>query len=401
MNPHRLPLRHELSNTRPTADRSRTRYELCALKGTAMSANETNTLSPDMLPVLACFDLGSAPVSCQPFGAGHVNRTYLITTASTGRYILQRVSSQMTDNIPALIENIRRVTDFLREKAADPDRVLTLLDAAGGKPYTVIDGAYWRVYRYVENTICLQQAETPDDFCQVGRIFGQFEEDLRDYPAESLFEVIPHFHDTAKRYADLMKSCEADVCGRADSAREEIAFAMAHEGDVGKLEELRRSGALPTRATHNDTKLNNVLFDADTREAVCLVDLDTVMPGLSLYDFGDAIRYGASTAAEDETDLSKVELDTELFRAFTRGFTQACRHLTDLEKDLLPEGARIITLEIGMRFLADYLDGDVYFGTAYPTHNLVRARTQFKLVREIETKYGELQQIVKEECGQV
>jgi Ser/Thr protein kinase RdoA (MazF antagonist) len=239
----------------------------------------------------------------------------------------------------------------------------------------------------------LQTAETPEDFYQSAVGFGRFQKLLADFPAETLHESIPNFHNTIDRYRIFHETLEKDPMGRAKDAAEEIAFVLAREEEAGILQRLRLTGELPLRVTHNDTKLNNVLLDENTRKALCVIDLDTVMPGLSLYDFGDSIRFGAATAAEDEKDLSKMTINLDLFRIFTEGFLSSC-DLTDKEIELLPLGAKIMTLECGVRFLTDYLDGDHYFAVHREGHNLDRCRTQFKLVAEMERKWTEMAEIV-------
>ena len=243
---------------------------------------------------------------------------------------------------------------------------------------------------------CLEAAETPEDFYESAIAFGSFQEMLRDFPAAKLHETIPEFHNTINRYALFEDALEQDMCNRAKSVEQEIGFIMARKGEAGMLQRMREAGELPLRVTHNDTKLNNVLLDRDTRKALCVLDLDTVMPGLSLYDYGDSIRFGASTAAEDEKDLDKVHINLDLFRTYTLGYMRACPSMTPEEIRMLPWGARIITLELGVRFLTDYLEGDQYFKTAYPEHNLVRARTQLRLVADMEAHWDEMEAIVRE-----
>jgi len=259
-----------------------------------------------------------------------------------------------------------------------------------------MDGNFWRVYDFVEDSICLQLPETPEDFYQSAVAFGNFQQQLKDFPAHTLCEVIPNFHNTADRYRLFREALAADVCGRAAQVRDEVEFALAREEEAATLVNMLAAGELPLRVTHNDTKLNNVMLDARTRKPLCVVDLDTVMPGLSLYDFGDSIRFGAATAAEDEKDLSKVWMDLNLYETYTRGFLSACPGLTQNERDMLPMGAKLMTLECGVRFLTDYLNGDVYFSTHYEGQNLDRCRTQFKLVADMESKWDDMKRIVKE-----
>ena len=270
--------------------------------------------------------------------------------------------------------------------------VKTLNNAA----YLEYEGEFWRVYDFVEDSICLQQAETPEDFYESAVAFGSFQQQLKDFPAATLHETIPNFHNTADRYRIFKGAISADKAGRAKDVQAEIDFALAREAEAGTLVRLLAEGKLPLRVTHNDTKLNNVMLNAKTRKSLCVIDLDTVMPGLSLYDFGDSIRFGAASAEEDEQDLSKVEMRLDLFETYTKGFLGACPGLTELERELLPLGAKLMTLECGVRFLTDYLDGDHYFAIHRPGQNLDRARTQFKLVADMEAKWQQMHEIVQE-----
>ena len=241
------------------------------------------------------------------------------------------------------------------------------------------------------NVLCFDTAETPAIFAASGRAFGRFQKLLSGYPTETLYETIPHFHDTEDRLAKLKHAVETDPLGRAHLCRKEIDFALAREADCSVVMEAQRKGILPLRVTHNDTKLNNVLLDPVTGEGVCVIDLDTVMPGLSINDFGDSIRFGANHCAEDEQDLSKMYLDLEMFAAYTEGFLEgAGGSLTDAEVSYMPWGARLMTLECGIRFLTDYLEGDTYFRISRPSHNLDRCRTQFALVADMEKKLEEM-----------
>ena len=355
-------------------------------------------MEPLLHSVLSQFQLDSEPVSCERHGCGHINHTYLVITQSGRRYILQKLSNQAFPDIAGLQENIAAITAHLHKKIDDPNGALTLVPTVDGKSwYHRGENDDWRIYHFIENAICLEAPETPEDFYQSAIAFGTFQQQLSDFPAETLHETIVKFHDTTNRYRLFKEVLEKDPMGRAKEVQAEIEFALAHEEVGGSLVRMLQAGKLPLRVTHNDTKLNNVMLRADTRTPLCIVDLDTTMPGLSAYDFGDSIRFGAATAAEDEKDLSKMTIDLDQYRIFTRGFLTACPGLTEAERDALPLGALIMTLECGVRFLTDYLDGDHYFGIHYPTHNLDRCRTQFKLVSEMEAKWDAMQQIVKEE----
>lgn len=350
-----------------------------------------------MASVLDHFRLASKPVSCERYGFGHINETYLVVTEDGTRYILQKINHHIFRDVPGLMQNIASVTGYLGERSGDPRSVLTLVQTKDGKAdYYRADGSYWRVYVFVEDSICLQQPETPADFYESAVAFGNFQQMLKDFPADTLHETIPNFHNTVDRYRIFRETLSADPMGRAKEVQPEIDFVLAREEEAGTLVRLLREGKLPLRVTHNDTKLNNVLLDTQTRKALCVIDLDTVMPGLSLYDYGDSIRFGAASAAEDEQDLGKVEMRLELFEIYTKGFLQACPGLTGMERKMLPMGAKLMTLECGVRFLTDYLDGDHYFATHRPGQNLDRARTQFKLVADMEGKWEQMRRIVEE-----
>ena len=345
-----------------------------------------------MLSILDRFQLEGRTVSCEAYGSGHINRTYLAMTDAPHRYILQQINHRVFTNVPALMENIHAVTKFLAQKDPDPRHVLTLVLTTQGLPYVQDEqGEYWRMYEYITGGVCLNRAETADEFYQSAVAFGHFQTQLSDFPAQTLHETIAHFHDTPARYAALHAAADADVRGRLKEVEPELAFALAHEAEAGELMRLLSAGELPLRVTHNDTKLNNVILDARDHTPLCVIDLDTVMPGLVAFDFGDSIRFGASTAAEDEKDLSLVSLSLPMYETFTRGFLGACgEHLTRRERETLPLGAKIITLENGVRFLADYLQGDPYYVIHRPEHNLDRCRTQFKLVEDMESKWDRM-----------
>jgi Ser/Thr protein kinase RdoA (MazF antagonist) len=349
------------------------------------------------MQVLKAFSLDAQPVSCERYGCGHINVTYLVVTESGRRYILQKINNSIFKDVPGLMGNIAAVTKYLRTIISDPRGVLTLVPTTDGADYLEFeDGSFWRVYDFVEQSLCLQAPESADDFYQSAVAFGTFQQQLKDFPAETLCEVIPNFHNTVDRYRIFKEALAADVCGRAASVKDEIEFALAREQEAGTLVNMLAEGKLPLRVTHNDTKLNNVMLDEATRKPLCVIDLDTTMPGLSLYDFGDSIRFGAATAAEDEKDLSKMVMDLGLYETYTKGFLSACPGLTENERDMLPMGAKLMTLECGVRFLTDYLSGDTYFRTHYEGQNLDRCRTQFKLVADMESKWDEMKRIVKE-----
>ena len=349
------------------------------------------------LAILRQFCLDAEPASCTPYGCGHINRTYLVATAGGRCYILQKINHHTFRDVAGLMENIELVTEHLRRKSPDPRSVLTLIRTKDGKSYLEADDGYWRVFRFVEDSICLQQPESDADFYESAVGFGTFQQLLSDFPAEKLHETIPNFHNTPDRYRAFHETLTRDPMHRAAQVQPEIEFALARQAEMAALQNALDAGELPLRVTHNDTKLNNVLFDAKTRKALCIIDLDTVMPGSALYDYGDSIRFGAATAADDERELDKMEMSLERFRVFTRGYVRACPGLTQKELELLPLGAKIMTMECGVRFLTDHIDGDNYFSIHREGQNLDRAHTQFKLVADMERKWDKMKEIVNEE----
>ena len=350
-----------------------------------------------MLDIISRFRLDGTPIGCVDFGSGHINKTYLVVTNQPHLYVLQNVNTNTFPDADGLMRNVILVTQHIRKKVKDPRQVLQLVPTDDNRFYILEEGnQLWRMYEYVTGSICLDQVETLEDFRQAGKAFGIFQRQMADFPAEQLTEVIPGFHHTPKRYEAFHQAIERDKKNRAAEVKEEIDFFLERESSVGELVQLLQDGELPLRVTHNDTKLNNVMMDEASREPLCIVDLDTVMPGLAAYDFGDAIRYGASEAAEDERNLSKVRMSLDLYHAFADGFVGVSRDsLTTLERETLPEGARLMTLECGMRFLTDYLQGDTYFHIARPEHNLDRARTQLTLVRDMEGKWAQMKAIIR------
>ena len=357
------------------------------------------------LEIARLFALEGEPVDAKPYGCGHINDTYCVfcerENAPRRRYILQRVNNNVFKDVPALMENMVNITAYLRRVVAadggDPDReCLTLVPTKSGEPYYAApDGRYWRAFIFIENAITYQTAAKPEHFYYAGCAFGRFQRLLADYPSATLHETIPNFHNTASRYRDFEAAVAENASGRAAEAAEEIAFVRARQADMGVLVDMLAAGELPLRVTHNDTKLNNVMLDDVTGRPVCVIDLDTVMPGLSLYDFGDSIRFGSNPAAEDERDLSLVTCDLNLFEQYARGFLEECGdRRTPAEIRMLPFYAKMMTLECGMRFLADHIAGDTYFKIHRPGHNLDRCRTQLKLVADMETKMDAMAAIV-------
>ena len=350
------------------------------------------------------FDFGG-PVVCDArhYGEGHINDTFVVWREDhSKRFILQRINTDTFTDPVGLMENICGVTRHLREKilaaGGDPAReTLNVIPTLSGAAcHLDAEGGAWRAYDFVEDTICLQQVGSEADFRTVAETLGKFQNQLADYPASTLHETIARFHDTPNRYANFEKALAADALGRAKDIAPEVAFIHAREKDCHTLLDLLAAGEIPLRVTHNDTKINNVLIDAATGKGICVIDLDTVMPGLSAYDFGDSIRTGANDCAEDEPDQSKVHFDLHLFEVFAKGFlSTAGATMSEQEKSSLVWGAKLMTLECGMRFLTDYLEGDHYFRISRPAQNLDRARTQFTLVKGMEAAFADMMRIIQ------
>ena len=347
------------------------------------------------------FRIQGKQLSCERYGNGHINETYLVKTTSGLDYILQKINTNVFQNVEGLMANIVAVTEYLAARDGDPRHTLHVVPTLDGKSFfRDPEGGCWRVYDFVTDSICLEKVESEEDFVQSAIAFGQFQRQLAEFPAATLTETIPHFHDTADRVRQLRDAIAADKAGRLQKVQSEIAFALDRAEEAGCMVRMLAEGKLPLRVTHNDTKLNNVMLDAATRKPLCVIDLDTVMPGLAANDFGDSIRFGASTAAEDEKDLDKVEMSLPLFEAYARGFLGACgESLTDEEIRTLPMGAKLMTYECGIRFLADYLNGDTYFRTHYPEQNLDRCHTQFKLVADMEKKWDAMAAVIAKVAG--
>jgi Ser/Thr protein kinase RdoA (MazF antagonist) len=334
-----------------------------------------------------------------PYGSGHINDTYRVTMQNEGTetpFILQRINTGIFKNPVALMENIQRVTTHLASRAADqPDsgrRVLRLIPARDGQAWHVdSNGGFWRAYSFVGRARSYDSVERPEQAVQAAKAFGQFQKLLADMPSPRLHDTIPDFHHTPKRFAALERAIEADVANRAALAAPEIEFALSRKSIVSVLID----AGLPERVTHNDTKFNNVLLDDETGEGICVIDLDTVMPGLAAYDFGDMVRTTTSPTQEDERDLSKVTMQFSMFEALVRGYlASAGEFLTKAEKQFLAFSGKLITFEIGIRFLTDFLSGDAYFKVHREGHNLDRCRTQFKLVESIEQQEERMNRLV-------
>lgn len=333
-------------------------------------------------------------IAADPFTGGHINDSHLLTyqrEKHTVRFLLQRINDAVFPKPALVMDNIQRVTAHIAKALASQGvhdigrRVLTLVPTHAGEPYhRDVDGSYWRLYPFIESTRVHARVETAEQARQAGRAFGAFQRLLEDLPDPRLHETIPDFHNTPLRFDALEQAVQADACNRAAAAKAQIDFAARHRVLAGLLLGLQQRGEIPERIVHNDAKISNVLFDQATGEALCVTDLDTVMPGLALYDFGDMVRSMTCAAAEDETDLSKVEVQMPLFEALARGYLEAAgEFLTPAEREQLVFAGKLITLEQGVRFLADFLNGDTYYKTQRPKHNLDRCRTQFRLVESI------------------
>lgn len=352
------------------------------------------------------FGFGNRCSYVKPFGAGHINETYAVYMPGEGgdelAYVLQRVNSNVFKDPAGVMDNIFGVTEYLRNvirrEGGDPDReTLSYIKTKSGCNYFEdSEGEPWRCYNFIPDSVCYQLVEEPEQFYQSGSSFGHFLKQLSDYPASKLNETIPDFHNTIRRFEAFQVALKRDLKNRADSCRPEIDFVLAREKDCGVLVHQQDEGILPLRVTHNDTKLNNILFDEKAGKGLCIIDLDTIMPGLAANDFGDSIRFGAATAEEDEPNLDLMHFDISLYELYVKGYLEETKDvLTEAEIGSLPWGARLMTLECGIRFLTDYLQGDTYFKTDYPEHNLIRARTQFRLVDEMEQQFERMQEIVQ------
>ena len=338
------------------------------------------------------FALVGEVTDIRPYGEGHINLTLLVTTTEK-RYIMQKMNTRVFPDSDGLMANICGVTEHLKARGIE---TLSVVPTKAGAPYLKGKECY-RVYDFIENTVTYQTATDIDVFRNSGKAFGEFQNYLAEFDASKLTEAIKHFHDTPKRFRDFKAALEADAFDRAKDCKEEIEFILSHENTYGIAMDGLKDGSLPLRVTHNDTKLNNILMDEKTGAARAVIDLDTIMPGSMLFDFGDSIRFGASTAAEDEKDLTKVHFDINLFKAYAEGYCGAVKNsITKREAELLPYGSYLMTIECGMRFLADYLSGDTYFATKYEGHNLVRCRTQIRLASEMEAQFKEMGKIIDE-----
>ncbi len=358
----------------------------------------------DLKAIGGQFAIYGSYLSGDRYGSGHINDTFAVTYDQAGikiRYCLQRINHNIFKNPVALMENVQRVTAHLAAKVdgrADASRrTLTLVPARDGRPYVQdAQGNTWRCYLFIENAASVDVISNAEQAFKAAAAFGAFQGLLVDIPGGRLNETIPFFHHTVSRFETLEKAIKADSVGRAALCQPEIQYALKNKALASSLLDLQAKGLLPERITHNDTKINNVMLDNATGEGICVIDLDTVMPGLALYDFGDMVRTATSPAAEDETDLNKVTMRMEFFEGLVRGYlSTAGKFLNQTEKDSLALSGQLITFEIGIRFLTDFLAGDTYFKVHRENHNLIRCRTQFKLAADIEAKMAQMNALVK------
>jgi len=352
------------------------------------------------LAIFSNFAVEDEVVDIRPFGGGHINDTYLVTCANS-KYTLQRINDAVFTRPVQVMENILRITRHLAAKISaaggDPTRetLNVILTRDGGNHYHDEDAGYFRVFTFVDGARSYPKVEQPVHFYNAARAFGKFQNMLSDFPAAELHETIPNFHNTVSRYNDLLKAAESDTAGRRASVEAELQFALDRKDKCALILNAIEAGEVPVRVTHNDTKYDNILIDDESGEGICIIDLDTVMPGSMLYDYGDSLRFGTNAGAEDDQNLDNVYCDLELFEQFTKGYLEVLgKELTDREIELMPMAGQIITLECGMRFLTDHLNGDTYFRIHRPDHNLDRARAQFKLVADMEARCDEMMAIV-------
>lgn len=349
------------------------------------------------------FNIDGDFISAEPYGEGHINETFLLKVKSCGKeikYIIQRINSELFTDVPKLMNNIKLVTEFIKtkiiERGGNPDReTLNIVNTLDNKTYYFDGENYFRVYVFIEGATSFQTVRNGKDFYFSAVAFGNFANLLAEFDATKLYEPLPNFHNTKKRFNDLLNSIKEDKCGRKKLVENEIKFALERESFTSVIVDKLKSGEIPTKVTHNDTKLNNVMLDDVTGEPVAVIDLDTIMPGSIIYDFGDSIRFGCNHASEDEKDLTKVNFDIELFEEYVKGYMSVLKNsMTKSEAENLSIGAIMMTYECGIRFLADYLDGDVYFKRKKEGQNLDRARTQFKLVSDMEKALPKMNEIV-------
>ncbi|MBQ9511031.1 MAG: aminoglycoside phosphotransferase family protein [Clostridia bacterium] len=362
----------------------------------------TTPTNQKLLEISADFEIDGKATGFTQLTDGHINNTFAVdwvhSDGTKDKYLLQQINTNVFRKVDELIKNINGVCEHIKKKVTEAGgdtsrEALTLIKCKNGG--YLWDGC-WRMYNFIKGASAHQSADAPGLLFNAAKAFGKFQRQLADYPADTLFETIPNFHNTVSRYNDFMKSVELDAAGRAKECVKEIETIKKYEKYAHIIVDGIAEGKIPLRVTHNDTKLNNVMMDDKTNEGVCVIDLDTVMPGSLLYDFGDSIRFAACNSAEDEPDLDKVYLRLDLFEEYTKGFLCGVGDgITEYEKSLLPMSSFILTYELVLRFLGDYLNGDTYFKIGYPKHNLVRARAQLKLAEDMFAKLDDMKKIVE------
>jgi hypothetical protein len=353
----------------------------------------------DLRGIAAQFALGGRFISADRYGRGHINDTFVVSIEKddgNARFILQRINQHVFRDPVSLMHNIRRITEHLESKSENARACLTLVTSHDGAPFCQDDdGEYWRAYRFIEGACTYEEVSDRGQAWEAAAAFARFQEMVSDLPGPRLHETIPDFHNTPARFVQFHAACTVDAHDRVKYCTREIEWALAHEQAAGSLLALQEAGEIPERITHNDTKLNNVMFDEQSGKALCVIDLDTVMPGLALYDFGDLVRTATMTVAEDETDLSKVSMRTDYYEALVDGYLgTAMSFLTDAEIENLAVSGQVITIETGLRFLTDYLSGDEYFRIHRPDQNLDRCRVQFALAASIDEQLAEMQRVI-------
>lgn len=355
----------------------------------------------EILSVCSQFDIPCKAISAIPFGSGHINSTFLVTLENKALYVLQKINTYVFKKPEQLMDNVFGVTDFvakkLKNQGIDPERrTLSFVSSKDGKKfYTDKNGSAFRMYKFIENATAYDSVEKKGLLYEAAAAFGEFQRQLGDYPAQMLHETIPDFHNTVARYKAFEEAVALDAANRARGVTEDIATLRKYADRASVITSAVENGDIPVRVTHNDTKLNNILIDNTSGKGICVIDLDTVMPGSLLYDFGDSVRYAANNGVEDDKELSNVWLNLDLFKEIADGFLLGIGDaITEKEKELLPISVFILSYELALRFMTDYLNGDVYFKIRYPEHNIVRTRVQIRLMQDIDKKLYEMKKII-------
>lgn len=354
-----------------------------------------------MAKVLHSYNFANEITSIQKYGYGRINKTWLVETAS-GKFILQKINSELFNNIPKLMNNIIIITEHLKTKNQNTSRsVLNIINNKHNKPFTKIDCEYFRVYEYIDNSICYQTSKNYDTIKKLGFAFGDFQKNLSDFDQSKLYTTIPNFHNTSKRYNDFINVLNKQSKSAILKNKALILKFIDKKKYSSLIQNLIERNEIPKRVTHNDTKLNNVIFDYDSKTPLAILDLDTVMPGTLLHDFGDAIRYCCNEASEEETELSKIKFDIDLYKSFCEGYICSMTDLTQTEINHLAISPLVMAYELGLRFLTDYLNGNKYFAIDYECQNFKRAQNQMKLLEDMENKYMLMQKIVSDTVNKI